>query len=351
MVKQSAFGELKSGEKITLVHLENKNGAYAQLISFGAYVVKICVPDKEHKLRDVVLGYDDLASYTANPSYFGACVGRNCNRIANAGFALNGKEIRLQTNDGPNNLHSGPEAFEKKVWDIRRIDEKCNSVTFGRISPDGENGFPGNFDITVTYTFTEDNELKIIYDGICDQDTVVNMTNHSYFNLNGEGSGSILDHMLELKGTEFVPVGGGAIPFGTYQKVEGTPFDFTTAKQMGQDINEKDEQLEAVGGYDHHFAVEPYEPGRIREVAKAWSKDSGICLNVFTSCPGVQFYAGNFIEPESGKNGHFYKQRDGFALETQHEPNAVNTPAFHSTVLKSGNRYHSETIYAFSIIE
>lgn len=349
MVSEREFGKLPTGERVGIFHLENKNGAYAEVLQFGALLVKICVPDRKGALRDVLLGYDSLDGYLVNDPFFGACVGRSCNRIADAAFFIDGKKIQLTPNDNENNLHSGPEGFEKKLWEVREIRKAENSITLGRICPDGENGFPGNFDVTVTYTLTEENELKLVYNGVCDKKSAANMTNHSYFNLKGEGSGSAMDQYLTIHAESYVPVRKGSIPLGVYAPVERTPFDFREAKPMGRDIEEEHEQLKLTGGFDHHFAAEGYDGKTVREIAKAWSEDSGICLTVLTDCPGVQFYAANFVIGEHGKNGHIYEPRMGFCLETQKEPNAVNVPEFHSPVLEAGEPYHSETVFAFSI--
>lgn len=344
------FGELSTGEEISIYRLENKSGAYAEITQFGAILVKLCVPDKNGILTDVVLGYDDLKEYETNGCFFGAVIGRNGNRIADARFSISGKEYQLTANENNNNLHSGPDGFEKKVWKAEEISQEKNSVTFSRISPDGENGFPGEFRISVKYELTQENELKIYYRGICDEDTVANMTNHSYFNLAGEGSGSVLDQLLCIRARSFTPVRDShAIPVGTEAPVEGTPMDFRKMKPIGQDIEADFEQLKFTGGYDHNFVTDNYAPGNIRVIASAYCKETGIAMDVSTDCPGVQFYAGNFIENENGKNGHIYNKRDGFCLETQTEPNAINEESFHSPILEAGDIYSSVTIYRFYV--
>ena len=299
MVTQRTFGTLPSGEEVQIYHLENKSGAFAEVLQFGAILVKLCVPDRDGRLTDVVLGYDDLAGYEVNGCFFGATIGRSGNRIAQSRFTLDGKEIVLTPNEGANNLHSGPDGFEKKMWTASEISEDKNAVTFSRISPDGENGFPGEFNVSVTYEMTEENELRIVYGGVCDQTTIANMTNHSYFNLAGEGSGSAMDQYLTIHAEQYTPVGEGSIPLGENAAVEGTPMDFQ--------------------------------------------------MNVLTDCPCVQFYAANFVDQEHGKNGHVYNKREAFCLETQVEPNAVNVENFHSPILEAGERYYSETIYRFSV--
>ena len=349
MVTERVFGKLPSGEEVYIYHMENKSGAYAEVLQFGGILVKLCVPDREGKLRDVVLGYDKLEQYEENGCFFGATVGRSGNRIAGSKFMIDGKEIKLTPNEGENNLHSGPNGFEKKLWKAEILSQEKNEVRFSRISPDGENGFPGEFAVSVTYVFTEENELKIIYEGVSDKATVANMTNHSYFNLNGEGSGTALDQYVTIHADSYTPVGAGAIPTGLYAEVAGTPMDFRKAKKIGQDINVDFEQLKLTGGYDHNYVTDYYNRASVREIADAWSEESGIEMKVLSDCPCVQFYAANFVEQEHGKNGHIYNQRDAFCLETQVEPNAVNVEAFHSPIIDAGEKYHSETSYCFSV--
>ena len=349
MVTQRTFGTLPSGEEVQIYHLENKSGAFAEVLQFGAILVKLCVPDRDGRLTDVVLGYDDLAGYEVNGCFFGATIGRSGNRIAQSRFTLDGKEIVLTPNEGANNLHSGPDGFEKKMWTASEISEDKNAVTFSRISPDGENGFPGEFNVSVTYEMTEENELRIVYGGVCDQTTIANMTNHSYFNLAGEGSGSAMDQYLTIHAEQYTPVGEGSIPLGENAAVEGTPMDFRKAHKIGDEIEADFEQLKFTGGFDHNYVTDGYNKASIREIASAWSEKSGIQMDVLTDCPCVQFYAANFVEDEHGKNGHVYNKREAFCLETQVEPNAVNVENFHSPVLEAGEKYYSETVYRFSV--
>ena len=349
MVTQRTFGTLPTGEEVQIYHLENKSGAFAEVLQFGAILVKLCVPDRDGRLTDVVLGYDDLAGYEVNGCFFGATIGRSGNRIAQSRFTLDGKEIVLTPNEGANNLHSGPDGFEKKMWTASEISEDKNAVTFSRISPDGENGFPGEFNVSVTYEMTEENELRIVYGGVCDQTTIANMTNHSYFNLAGEGSGSAMDQYLTIHAGQYTPVGEESIPLGENAAVEGTPMDFRKAHKIGDEIEADFEQLRITGGYDHNYVTDGYNKASIREIAEAWSEKTGIQMNVLTDCPCVQFYAANFVDQEHGKNGHVYNKREAFCLETQVEPNAVNVENFHSPILEAGERYYSETIYRFSV--
>ena len=349
MVTERSFGTLPSGEEVKCFHLENASGAYAEVLSFGAVITKICVPDRQGNLIDVVLGYDTLEGYMKNGCFFGACIGRSGNRIEGGRFKLDGQEVILAQNEGNNNLHSGPDGFEKKLWTAKHIDQENNSVTFSRISPDGENGFPGEFDVSVTYEFTEDNTLQIYYSGITDKATLANMTNHSYFNLTGEGSGKVLDTYLTIHARDYNPVDEFSIPTGEYAAVEGTPMDFNKAKKIGQEIEADFQQLKYTGGYDHNYVTDNYAKGSRRTVAVAYNETSGITMDVISDCPCVQFYAGNFVIDEKGKNGHVYNKREGFCLETQVEPNAVNVEAFHSPVLEAGEKYQSFTAYKFDV--
>lgn len=349
-VSEKRFGVLKSGEEVKIFHLENQSGAYAEVIDFGAILVKVCVPDKDGKLTDVVLGYDDVASYEVNGCFFGATIGRSGNRISGAKFKIHGTEVTLTQNENDNNLHSGPNGFEKKLWEASEVSQEKNSVAFHRISPDGENGYPGEFDIYVTYEFTEENELKIHYHGISDAPTVANMTNHSYFNLSGEGSGTAMDQYLTIHATYYTPVADShSIPTGEYAEVAGTPMDFTKEKTIGERIDAEFDQLQFTGGYDHNYVTDDYEKGMVRLIASAYSEQTKIAMDVKSDCPCVQFYAGNFIEDERGKNGHVYTKRDGFCLETQVEPNAVNEEKFHSPILEKGESYDSVTAYRFYV--
>lgn len=349
-ITEKKFGELRTGEKVRLFHLENSKGAYAEILDYGALLVKLCVPDREGKLVDVVLGYDDLESYQENGCFFGAVIGRNGNRIEGGRFSIYGKETILAQNENENNLHSGPNGFEKKMWQLEASSEEKNSITLYRISPDGENGFPGEMRVSVKYELTENNSLRLTYQGACDQPTVANMTNHSYFNLSGEGSGDILGQYLTIHAKYYTPVRDSkSIPTGEYAPVEGTPMDFTHAKQIGKEIDSGFSQLAYTGGYDHNYVTDNYAKGSLRLIASAYSEDTGIAMDVVTDCPGVQFYAGNFIKEEKGKNGHIYKKRNGFCLETQVEPNAINVENFHSPILEEGDVYHSVTEYRFYV--
>ena len=346
-IESELFGTLKDGSQVTSWRITNSKGACIRVIDYGAILVDVIVPDREGNLRDVALGYDNIADYEENPPYFGATIGRNGNRIENGSFNLNGVDYQLPINEkGRNSLHSGPDGYDSRMWKASKVDEKNGCVTFSIVSPDGDQGFPGELKIAVTYMLTEENKVKIHYEGISDADTVVNMTNHSYFNLDGEGSGSIMEHELQILADGYTPVDEDAIPYGTVEPVEGTPFDFREPKMIGRDAYQENEQLEHTGGYDHNFAL---NGTGLREVAKAWARESGITMTVLTDQPGIQFYAGNFISGPKGKGGKEYRPRDGFALETQHFPNSVNVLAFDSPRLNAGEAYSTTTCYVFGI--
>lgn len=344
MVTQRTFGTLPSGEEVQIYHLENKSGAFAEVLQFGAILVKLCVPDRDGRLTDVVLGYDDLAGYEVNGCFFGATIGRSGNRIAQSRFTLDGKEIVLTPNEGANNLHSGPDGFEKKMWTASEISEDKNAVTFSRISPDGENGFPGEFNVSVTYEMTEENELRIVYGGVCDQTTIANMTNHSYFNLAGEGSGSAMDQYLTIHAEQYTPVGEGSIPLGENAAVEGTPMDFRKEKAIGQDIEADYEALNFGRGYDHTWVI---DGSGMRRAAVMRAEETGITMEVWTDLPGVQFYTANYVEDEKGKDGVIYGRRSAACFETQYFPDAIHKDNFRKPIVRAGEEYCTTTVYKF----
>ena len=339
------FGVLPDGREVYAFDLENTKGMKMRVIEYGAILTSLEVFDREGQLRDVVLGYDCLEDYMVNGCFFGSTIGRSGNRIQGACFQLGDRQVKLTPNEGENNLHSGPEGFEKKLW---KGEQQGNSVKFSRVSPDGENGFPGNFQISVTYTLTEDNQVEIAYQGSCDQDTVANLTNHSYFNQAGHESGAALNQLVKIFAGSYTPVDNASIPTGEIASVEGTPMDFREEKEIGRDIEADFSQLKATGGYDHNYVLD--KPlGTYGPMAEAWCRESGIYMKAYTDCPGVQFYAGNFIENETGKGGAFYPARSGYCFESQYYPNAVNVPAFPSPVLKAGETYRSKTAYQFFV--
>lgn len=344
-VEKTVFGFTKDGKEVHKYFIANESGASIEVLDFGAILYSVCVPDKEGLLRDVVLGFDRVEDYETSGTFFGATVGRSGNRIANASFSMNGVVYQMEKNENENNLHSGSNGFERRMWEVSEAEN--DHITFALISPDGDQGFPGEFKVSVTYTLTEENEVKIHYEGSCDQDTVANMTNHSYFNLGGHDSGSMLGQLLWLNADAFTPViDTKSIPTGEIAPVAGTPMDFTTEKAIGKDIDADYDQLNFTGGYDHNFVLNQQD-GSVRLVAKAKSEESGIGMEVYTDAPGVQFYAGNFLAGEIGKEGVKYEKRNGFCLETQYYPNSVNEPSFPSPVLKKGEKYDTTTIYRF----
>ena len=347
-VRTFPFGKMPDGEEVKGFCLEDELGTKATLIELGATLVSLEVPDKDGALRDVVLGYDTVQDYLDGTCYFGAVIGPNGNRIGGARFTIGGIEYKLQANENDNNLHSGPDGFNKKLWKGEALEGAC-AVRFTYFAPDGESGFPGNRKVQVTYSLQE-GALALTYEAVSDKDTVFNLTNHSYFNLNGAGNGTILSHELEVKARGFSKViDSASIPTGECVPVEGTVFDFSTPHAIGERIEADDEQLHFTGGYDHNLVTDiGYEKGLLRPIAKATSPESGICMEVLTTCPCVQFYAGNFIKDvPAGKGGKTYGKRGGFCLETQVEPNAVNTPGFYSPLAKAGEPVVSRTVYRF----
>lgn len=342
-VQAKQFGTTKNGEEVTCYTLENKNGMKAEFIDYGAIIVSLFVPDKDGKLDDVVLGYDDVAAYEANGCFFGALIGRHGNRIGGASFELNGVTYELEKNDGENNLHGGTPGYHKVMYQVETSDD---SVTFSRTSPHMEQGYPGNLDLSVTYTLTDDNELKITYTAKSDQDTLCNMTNHSYFNLKGHDGGEITDHNVWIKANGFTETSDDLIPNGTIVDVTGTPMDFRTKKAIGDDIGADYKPLVIAGGYDHNYALDK-KSGALEKVAELSEDRSGRTMEVYTDLPGMQLYTGNFIEKENGKGGTVYTKRNGVCFETQFFPNSIHVPSFDSCVLKAGETFTTTTIYRF----
>jgi len=335
------------GQKTKLFTLKNNSGATVAITNYGGRLVSLLVPDKDGKATDVILGYDSLKSYQKpKEPYFGAIIGRYGNRIAKGKFTLDGKAYQLDINDGVNTLHGGFNGFYGKVFSAKQLSTSQLELTY--VSKDGEGGYPGNLTATVVYTLGDDNALKIEYKATTDKATVVNLTNHAYFNLNGAGSPTITDNVLQINADAFLPVDTTLIPTGKLQPVKGTPFDFTTSKTIGKDIDVADEQLKNGKGYDHNFVLNKHD--LTTPVATVKSTVTGITLEVFTEEPGLQFYSGNFLTgaTKDGKGGKAYPHRSAFCLETQHFPDAPNQAAFASTVLKPGQTYHTVTIYKFS---
>lgn len=335
------------GKEVKLYTLKNASGATVTITNYGGRIVSLLVPDKNNKLTDVVLGYDSIGAYRKKGEpFFGALIGRYGNRIAKGKFKLDGKEYALQLNDGVNTLHGGTDGFFSKVWTAKQLDSQTLELTY--ISADGEAGYPGKLDVKVVYTLSNDNALKIDYEATTDKNTVVNLTNHAYFNLNGEGNASILDHELIIKADAYTPVDSTLIPTGKLQPVAGTAFDFNKAKTIGKSIEEKDEQLAFGKGYDHNFALNKHDDKT--SVATVKSTITGIVMDVYTSEPGLQFYSGNFLTgtDKDGKGGKSYPHRSAICLETQHFPDAPNHANFASTTLKPGETYKTSTTYKFS---
>lgn len=348
-MEKKLFGTLEDGTELFLYSFTNKNGMTMTVTELGATLVRVIVPDREGGKRDVVLGYDTPQDYLKNTCFFGAVIGRSGNRIDQGRFVINGKTYQLPINDNSNNLHSGPNGFDARRWEVGRVEEADNRITFCLESPDGDNGYPGNFRTSVTYTLTDDNTVELCYEATADADTIANMTNHTYFNLNGHDSGSIEAQELWLNADAYTPVRDGeAIPTGEITPVAGTPMDFTQAKLIGRDIGAEFEQLQYVGGYDHNFVLNG-PMGEYRKFAEAYSEKSGIRMEAFTDCCGVQFYAGNFVTDQTGKDGVSYGKRHGFCLESQYYPNAINQENFPSPLLKAGETYRTKTGYRFSI--
>ena len=342
------FGTFE-GQPVTLYTLTNKQGMVAKISDYGGIVVSLKVPDREGKLEDVVLGYDNFDAYKTDTGWYGAIVGRNANRIKAGKFSIDGKQYQLATNNGPNNLHGGEKGFNKKLWQATpSVSAGQPRLTLKYISPDGEEGFPGNLTVTATYTLTQDNALKIQYHATTDQPTVCNLTHHSYWNIAGPNSDSILDQQLQLFCDAYNPIDETGIPTGETRSVEGTPFDFRQPKAIGRDINTTNAQLKLGKGYDHNFVING-EAGQLRPVAKLHDPKSGRVMEVLSTDYGVQFYSGNwFDESVSGRTGKF-KYRTALCLECQHLPDSVNQPNFKSAILRPGETYKKTTLYRFSI--
>lgn len=333
-----AFGKLPDGQQAHLYTI-SQGKLTAELTDYGATLVRLYVPDPKGNIDDVVLGYDDVSGYANSTTYFGATVGRNANRVNAATFCLNGKHVVLSDNDGKNNLHSGPDSYAYRFWTV--AEHTDSSISFTLESPDGDQGFPGNATVRVSYTLTADAQLKIVYDAVSDKDTVFNLTNHSYFNLAGhQNPHSAMAQELTLPARHFTPDDAESIPTGEKRPVAGTPMDFRIPKAIGRDINENYDALELQGGYDHNFEVFCNPCAILRDPT------SGRTMAVYTDCPGIQFYSGNYLN-DAGKDGVFYPKRTGVALETQFYPDSVNHADWVQPITKAGQRYHSETTYHF----
>ena len=341
------WGKSACGKEIYLYTLKNESGAYVQLSSVGAGIVSVVVPDKDGNLADVTLGYPDPMSYFGDGPCAGKIPGRYANRIALGKFALDGKEYDLPINNGPNHLHGGPDGFQNKVWESR---ENAGGVEFLCYSEDGEMGYPGALKAVARYEWTEENELRLTLTAESDAPTIINLTNHAYFNLNGEGNGDILGHVLRLNASEYLPTTDSLIPLGESESVAGTPMDFINEKVIGSEIKEDFAALNFGKGYDNCWVIDGYEPGQIQEAAYLYAPESGRTLSVYTTQPGVQVYTGNWLSGcPAGKSGHTYNDYDGVAIECQNFPDAPNKPDYPSPVLRPGNVYEEAIIFAFGL--
>lgn len=343
-----AFRDIVDGKQTDLFVLTNKSGSEVTVTNYGAKIVSLLVPDKHGNWVDVVTGHDSIKEYLSSEEpYFGAVCGRTGNRIANGKFTLEGKEYTLAINNGPNNLHGGLKGFNAVVWDAKQTD--AQTVVLSYLSVDGEEGFPGNLTTTITYQLTDDNALKIIYKAVTDKTTILNLTNHSYFNLSGAGDPYIGDHSLTILADTYLPTDATAIPYGKPEPVKGTPMDFTTSHTIGSRINEDFQQLVFGKGYDHNYVLNKGGEGLALAVV-CESPKTGIVMETYTTEPGVQLYTGNWMTGNFvGKNGQRYPERGAVCFETQHFPDSVNRPEYPSVVLRPGETFDSETIYKFSI--
>jgi len=342
------FDTIIDGKKVNLFWIENQ-GIKAAFTNYGGRLVGLWVADKNGKPTDVVVGMNSAAGFkNATEPYFGATIGRVGNRIAKGKFTLDGKEYQVPLNNGKNALHGGVKGFQDVVWDVVKTNE--NTLVFSYVSPDGEQGFPGNLKVKVTYTITDDNSVKMEYEATTDKTTVVNLTNHAFFNLNGEGSGTILNHELQIYANEFTPVDEGLIPSGELKAVKNTPFNFTSKHMIGERIETQDEQLKFGKGYDHNYVLNGTKKNGLNHAATISGDKSGIVMDIFTQEPGLQFYSGNFMQSKNTfKSGSKDDFRTAFALETQHFPDAPNQPKFAPIVLKPGQKYHTVSYYQFSV--
>ena len=347
-ILKESFGIISTGAESFLYTLENKNGMIIKLTDYGAAIVSVLVPDKTGALCDVVLGYDSAEGYEGGDLFLGATVGRNANRIGKAEITIEGKAYALSQNEGENNLHSGPNLYNKRLWQAK---EEENGVTFSLLSPDGDQGFPGEAQISVSYELTDENEIKINYSASSDKTTIFNLTNHSYFNLDGcafEGEiSTVLDQEVSIFADKFTRTDAASIPTGELTDVAGTPMDFRFGKKIGLEIDAPYDQLEMAGGYDHNWAI---NKEGLRKAAQMKSEKSGICMDVYTDLPGIQFYTANFVDGALGKGGAIYPRRCAACFESQFFPDALHHKNFKSPVVKAGDLYKTTTIYAFKVL-
>jgi len=339
------YGTAEDGGSVLLFRMENENGAYVEVMNYGCRIRAIGVPDKNGKITDICLGYDDIEGYLADQTYQGAVIGRYANRIAGAQFALNGKTYNLEKNDGANHLHGGSDGFHARVWSS---DFSAEGVSFSLREEDGDSGYPGALDISVAYTLSEDNKLSITYSAKSDSDTVVNFTNHTFFNLEGETSTSILDHELQVFSDAITEADAALLPTGGMSAVAGTPFDFNEMKLIGRGILSLDKSIKAAGGYDHNYCV---RGDGYRLAAILQSKKSGIRMSVYSDQPGIQIYTSNMLNEFIGKKGRIAGKHSTICLESQHYPDSPNIPAFPSTILKKGEEFITKTEFVFEVLK
>ena len=350
-VSKAPYGVLPAGDSVHVFTLTNANGMELRAITYGGIVISLRTPDRQGAMGDIVLGFNDLDGYVKSSPYFGSITGRYANRIARGRFSLDDVEYRLAINNGVNALHGGLRGFDKVVWTAEpRTDSSGAGVRFSYVSRDGEEGYPGTLNVTVTYTLTDSNQFVIDYEATTDKATPVNLTQHSYFNLAGDGAGDILGHVLTLDADRYTPVDSTLIPTGELASVEGTPFDFRSGVPIGARIGQDNSQLRIAGGYDHNFVLTRSQTG-LSHAARVVDSTSGRTLDVSTTEPGMQLYTGNFLDGSiTGKSGHVYRHRNGFCLETQHFPDSPNQPSFPSTILRPGETYRSRTVYTFGVV-
>ena len=346
-VKSEAFGSTKDGKAVELYTLTNDQGSLVKFMTYGGIITEIDVPDRWGRLGDVVLGFKTVGEYEAKSPYFGGLIGRYANRIAGGKFKLDGNQYTLNLNNGANTLHGGKKGYDKVVWKVKPLDEASAVLTY--LSPDGEEGYPGNLNVKVIYTWTNDSELKIAYEATTDKPTVINLTSHSYFNLAGEGSGTIENHILTVNADHYTPVDGGGIPTGEIAKVDGTPFDFRTGLPIGARIRTGTEQMVNGRGYDHNYVVNHKDGDGITLDVSLYDPGTGRLLTISSDQPGLQFYTGNFLDGSIyGTSGKQYRQGDGLCLEPQHLPDSPNHSDFPSTRLDPGQIFKTTTIHKFS---
>jgi aldose 1-epimerase len=348
MIDRTLYGKLPDGREVYQYTLTNKSSTTLKVINYGAIVTSLNTSDRNGKYEDIILGYDSLKEYINDKCYFGAIVGRYGNRIGKGKFKLDGKEYQVTINDGENHLHGGKIGFNKVLWDARTMQDSAgSSVEFTYVSANGEEGYPGKVTLSVIYTLTDKNELRIEYKGTTDKTTILNPTHHSYFNLSGSFNNTILDHVLMIDANAITPIDKGLIPTGKLLDVSKTPFDFRTPVTVGAHINDNFEQINFGGGYDHNWVLRNYD-GKVRTVAEVYETKSGRLMTVDTDQPGIQFYSGNFLDGTGKGKGVSYQFRTGLCLEAQCFPDSPNKPEFPSVTLKPGKVYHQTTIYQFS---